>query len=105
MAPGISVYIPCYNAEAYLERVLEGVFAQRLRADEVIVVDDASRDRSVEIAKRFPVTLLRQEQNRGLAAARNAAMRAARNELVAALDSDVVPEADWLERLAPHFEN
>jgi cellulose synthase/poly-beta-1,6-N-acetylglucosamine synthase-like glycosyltransferase len=59
----------------------------------------------VEITARFPVTLIRQEQNRGLAATRNAAMRAARNDLVAALDSDVVPERDWLERLAPHFEN
>jgi GT2 family glycosyltransferase len=68
-------------------------------------VDDGSRDRSVEIAGRFPVTLLRQEQNRGLAAARNVAMRAARNQLVAALDSDVVPERDWLEQFVPHFEN
>ncbi len=105
MKPPISVYIPCYNAEPYLVRVLEGVLAQTLPADEVIVVDDGSRDRSVEIAARFPVTLLRQEQNRGLAAARNAAMRAARNGLVAALDADVVPEPEWLERLAPHFEN
>jgi len=105
MAPRISVYVPCYNAESYLERVLEGVLAQTLPADEVIVVDDGSRDRSVEIAARFSVTLIRQEQNRGLAAARNVAMRAARNELVAALDSDVAPEPEWLERLAPHFEN
>jgi len=101
----ISLYVPCYNAEAHLARALEGVFAQTLRADEVIVVDDGSWDRSVEIAARFPVTVLRQQQNRGLAAARNAAMRAARNELVAALDSDVVPRPDWLERLAPHFQN
>ena len=104
-AEKFTVYVPCYNAEAYLGRVLEGVLAQTLRADEVIVVDDGSRDQSVEIAARFPVTVIRQEQNRGLAVARNAAMRAARNELVAALDSDVVPEPEWLERLAPHFEN
>jgi cellulose synthase/poly-beta-1,6-N-acetylglucosamine synthase-like glycosyltransferase len=105
MTPRISVYVPCYNAEAWIERVLQGVLAQTLRPDEIIVVDDGSRDRTAEIAARFPVTLIRQEQNRGLAAARNTAMRAARNELVAALDSDVVPEPAWLEHLAPHFEN
>lgn len=101
----ISVYIPCYNAAAWIERVLQGVLAQTLRPDEIIVVDDGSRDATAELAARFPVTLIRQDRNRGLAAARNAAMRAARNELVAALDSDVVPESTWLARLAPHFEN
>lgn len=101
----VSIYVPCYNAEPWLERVLAGALAQTLRPGEIIVVDDGSRDRTVEIAARFPVTLIRQDRNRGLAAARNTAMRAARNELVAALDSDVVPESAWLERLAPHFAN
>lgn len=101
----VSVYVPSYNAEAWLERVLEGVLAQSLRPAEVIVVDDGSQDRTVEIASRYPVTVLRQDRNCGLAAARNAAMRAVHNELVAALDSDVVPERDWLERLAAHFED
>jgi N-acetylglucosaminyltransferase len=104
MAVPITVYVPCYNAEPWLERVLAGVLAQTVRPEEVLVVDDGSRDRSVKIAARFPVTVIRQDRNRGLAAARNRAMHAARNELVAALDSDVVPERDWLERLAPHFE-
>jgi len=105
MLKNISVYIPCYNGEPYLKRVLEGVFAQSLPADEVIVVDDGSRDRSAEIAAQFPVTLIRHEQNRGLGAACNTAVRAARNELVASLSADVVPEHEWIERLVPHFKN
>ena len=100
-----TVYVPCYNAAAWIERVLHGVLAQTLPPDEIIVVDDGSSDNTVEAAARFPVTLIRHERNRGLAAARNTAMRAARNELVAALDSDVVPEPAWLKHLAPHFEN
>jgi GT2 family glycosyltransferase len=103
--PAITIYVPCFNAEAWLARVLSGVMEQTLRPAEVIVVDDGSRDQSVEIAGRFGVKLIRQERNRGLAAARNAAMRAAQSELVAAVDADVVPERDWLERLARHFEN
>ena len=101
----ISVYVPCYNAEPWLDRVLAGVFEQTLQPAEVIVVDDGSRDRTVEIASRHPARMIQHDKNRGLAAARNAAMHAAQNELVAALDADVVPQRDWLERLAPHFDN
>lgn len=105
MTPAISVYVPAYNAAEWLERVLQGVLAQTVRPGEIIVVDDGSRDRTAEIAALFPVMLIRQDRNRGLAAARNAAVRAARNELVAALDADVVPDPDWLEKLSCHFEN
>ena len=101
--PRISVYVPCYNAAPYLERVLNGIFGQTLAADEVIVVDDGSRDGTLKVARRFPVRLICHEQNRGLAAARNTAIRAARNELVAALDSDAAPQPSWLARLASHF--
>jgi glycosyltransferase involved in cell wall biosynthesis len=101
----VSVYVPCYNAAPYLAAVLEGIFAQTLRPDEILVVDDGSKDRTLEIAARFPVTVIRHERNRGLAAARNTAFRQARNELVAALDSDCVPQPDWLESLAAHLED
>jgi len=103
MAPQVSAYVPCCNAEAWIGRVLEGVLSQTVKLAEVIVVDDGSRDRSAEIASRYPVRVIRHEKNRGLAAARNTAMQAVQSELVAAVDSDVVPERDWLERLAPHF--
>lgn len=101
----VSVYVPCYNSEPYLERVLRAVFAQTLPPDEVIVVDDCSQDRSLDVAARFPVKVVRHGCNRGLAAARNTAVRAARNELVAAVTHDAAPEPEWLERLVPHFEN
>jgi len=105
MLEGITLYIPCYNPEPYLARVLDAVFNQSLRPAEVIVVDDASSDRSAETASRFPVRVIRHESNRGLSAARNTAMRAAHCELVAALDSDVVPDSAWLERLTRHFDS
>jgi glycosyltransferase involved in cell wall biosynthesis len=101
----VSVYVPCYNSGPYLERVLRAVFAQTVPPDEVIVVDDCSQDRSVEIAERFPVRIIRHTVNQGLAAARNTAVRAARNELVAAVTHDAAPEPEWLERLVPHFED
>jgi glycosyltransferase involved in cell wall biosynthesis len=100
LRPRVSLYIPCYNVEKYLPPVLEAVFAQTLPPDEVLIVDDGSRDRTCEIAARYPVTILKHEQNRGLAAARNTGVRAARNDLVASLDADCIAEPLWLERLA-----
>lgn len=101
----ISVYIPCYNAAEYLARCIEGVLTQTLAADEVLVVDDGSRDASLHIAARYPhVRILRHEMNKGLSAARNTAFQAARNEWVAALDADCVAQPQWLEALARRAE-
>lgn len=98
----VSVYIPAYNAGEFLLRAIEGVLAQTYPADEILVIDDGSRDATCEIASRCPgVTLLRHGHNRGLGAARNTAFRAARNEFVASLDADCVPDPDWLATLLP----
>ncbi|HYA97489.1 MAG TPA: glycosyltransferase family 2 protein [Methylomirabilota bacterium] len=100
----VSVYIPAYNAAEFIARAIEGVLAQTLPPDEVLVVDDGSGDATSAIASRYPgVTLLRHDRNRGLAAARNTAFRAARNDCVAALDADCVPDAFWLANLVPHL--
>jgi glycosyltransferase involved in cell wall biosynthesis len=101
----VSLYIPVYNGERYIARVLEGVLGQTLAPDQVILVDDASSDRTVEIAQRYPVEIVRHERNEGLGATRNSGFRAARNELVAALDADIVPEPTWLERLLPVLDD
>jgi len=96
----ISLYIPCYNVEGYLAPVIEAALKQTLAPDEILIVDDGSRDRTLEIAAKFPVTILKHERNKGLAAARNTALRAARNELVASLDADCAPQLRWLELLS-----
>jgi glycosyltransferase involved in cell wall biosynthesis len=101
----VTVYVPCYNAAEYLARSLDGILAQRHPADEVLVVDDGSRDNTCGIAARYAhVRIVRHEKNRGLSAARNTAFAAARNEWVAALDSDCVPEPKWLATLACRVE-
>lgn len=101
--PQVTLYVPCYNAERYIAACIEGVLAQTRRPDEILVIDDGSKDHTAEIASRYPVKIMRHDQNRGLAAARNTAFRNARHELVAALDADCVPEPDWLARLLRHF--
>jgi glycosyltransferase involved in cell wall biosynthesis len=99
-APGkVTMYVPCYNAAKTLDECLKGVLGQSHPIDEVIIVDDGSTDETVAIASRYPVKIIRHPRNLGLAASRNTAFRAARNEFVAAVDADVVLDADWLENI------
>jgi glycosyltransferase involved in cell wall biosynthesis len=102
----VSVYIPAYNAAEFLSRAIDGLLAQTPPANEIVVIDDGSRDATAEIAARYPeVTLVRHAQNSGLGAARNTGFRTARNELVASLDADCVPNPGWLAGLARHFDD
>lgn len=105
MSPEVSLYIPCYNAEKYIARTIEGALRQTYPLDEILIVDDGSKDRTREIASSFPVRILSHDRNRGLAAARNTGFRSARNELVASLDADCVADPDWLEKLLPRLED
>jgi glycosyltransferase involved in cell wall biosynthesis len=102
----VSAYIPAYNVAEYLGPTIEGLLSQTQPFDEILVIDDGSHDNSAEIASRYPqVTLIRHPVNKGLAAARNTAMRAARNELVASVDADVVTDCNWIATLIPHLQD
>ena len=102
----ITAYIPAYNVSEYLARTIEGLVAQTYPFDEILVIDDGSRDNSSEIASRYPqVTLIKHPVNKGLAAARNTALRAARNELVASVDADVVADPNWIVTLLPYLDD
>lgn len=93
-APSISVIVPCYNAERWIEATLRSVLAQAWSGPlEVLVVDDGSRDGSAECVRRLgePVRLL-QQANAGVAAARNHGIREARGDWVAFIDADDI----WL---------
>lgn len=89
MALKISVVIPAYNAAASIKAALESCLAQTVQPHEIIVVDDASTDDTVEIVQHYDsVTLLQQTKNAGPSAARNRGWDAATGDIVAFLDSD-----------------
>jgi glycosyltransferase involved in cell wall biosynthesis len=85
----ISVVIPCYNAAPYIGRALASVAAQEFPAHEIVVVNDASTDDSVEVIERsgVPVRLIH-TQCRSATGARGAGIRAATGEWLAFLDAD-----------------
>lgn len=86
----ISVIIPAYNAEKFIGEAIESALNQTRPAIEVIVVDDASTDRTAERAGRFgnAVTCVRLDKNKGPGHARNVGVMASRGEIIAMLDAD-----------------
>jgi glycosyltransferase involved in cell wall biosynthesis len=97
----VSVVIPAYNAEGQIGRAIESVLKQTQPAEEIIVVDDGSTDRTAEVVKEHgdAVTYLYQK-NAGAAAARNRGIETARSEWIAFLDSDDTYAPRKLERQA-----
>lgn len=96
MSPVLSVVVPFYNVEGYLEACLESLERQTLRDIEVIMVDDGSLDGSEAIAKKFTDRdgrfRLVQQGNQGLGPARNTGVRHATGEFLCFADSDdVIP--------------
>jgi len=98
-SPLVSIVIPCYNAEAYVEAAVESVLAQTYEPIEIIVVDDGSEDGSLDViqAYRDRVTFYQQE-NKGAPAARNRGMRLASGPLLKFLDADDLLYPEAIER-------
>jgi len=107
----VSVVIPTFNTRDLLERNLPSVIAAfnnpANKIKEVIVVDDASPDDSYDFVKKnFPeVRLIRHKINRGFAISVNTGTRMARGKLVCLINSDVIPDKDFLVAVLPHFED
>lgn len=98
----ITVVIPAYNAEATIDETLRSVRAQTYRNIEIIVVDDGSRDRTVEIAETHaqadPRLRVVRQENAGVAAARNTGWRLGKANIFAFVDADDIWSADKTER-------
>ncbi len=100
-SPLVSVLIPVYGVEKYITRCLESVANQTYENLEVILVNDCTPDKSIEVAEEYlkssrikdVTSIIQHKKNRGLSAARNTAVEAAKGEFVLHLDSD-----DYLDK-------
>lgn len=99
----ISIIIPVYNAEKYLDAVLSSILSQNMHSYEVILVDDGSTDASSLICDRYSATDPRfrtlHKPNGGVSSARNAGLNLAKGEYVMFLDSDDALMPDTLENM------
>jgi GT2 family glycosyltransferase len=102
--PRVSVVVCAYNAERTMEACLASLEGLDYPDVEVIVVNDGSKDRTLEIAERFSYCRIISQENRGLSVARNVGAEAATGEIVAYTDSDCVADPDWLTYLVAKME-
>lgn len=100
MKPLVSILIPAYNAEETLGHTLQSATAQTWQRKEIIVVDDGSTDRTVEIAHRFASNQVSvvSTNNQGLSAAVNTAYRYCQGDYIQELDADDLLAPDKIER-------
>jgi len=87
----LSIVIPVYNVESFVKQTLETVFATGATDFEIIVVNDGTKDRSMDIVREFadwPNLRIIEQRNQGLSAARNRGLEAAQGEFVWFVDSD-----------------
>ncbi len=102
--PRVSVVVCAYNAERTMDQCLASLEHMNYPDYEVIVVNDGSRDGTLEICRRYPYCRIINQENKGLSAARNVGAAAATGEIVAYTDSDCVADPDWLLYLVAKME-
>lgn len=101
----VSVIITCYNYAHYLWQAIESVLAQNKCGGEVeiVVVNDGSTDNTIEVAEKYPVCLINQE-NQGVSIARNVGIERSHGQFILPLDADDKLHPQYLEKTVPILE-
>lgn len=96
----VSILIPAYNAERWIAETISSAIGQTWPATEIIVVDDGSTDRTLQVARQFQSKSVKvaTQPNRGASTARNAALRLAQGEYIQWLDADDLLAPDKVAR-------
>ena len=102
--PLISIVVPVYQVERYIERCINSILNQTLKNFELLIVDDGTKDDSISVAQRALLNSnieykILKKVNGGLSSARNYGLKASRGEYVVFVDSDDEIENDYLEKL------
>jgi GT2 family glycosyltransferase len=105
--PLISIVIPNHNGSEYLENCLRSLRAQTYGGMEILVVDNASKDRSVEIVQAVApeAVLLQESRNLGFAGGANVGIRLSRGDWIAVLNNDTEVAPDWLAECVRAISN
>ncbi len=102
-SPKVSVVIPAYNEEKYIEKTLQAVLAQDYPNFEVIVVDNGSTDRTSDAVRKFGLVKLIYENKKGPNAAREAGRKISHGGFIATIDADTLLPVDWIRRGIKYF--
>ncbi len=102
--PKISIIMPVYNAEKYLDRSVKSIITQTLENIEIILIDDKSTDESPKICDKYAkkdgrIKVIHKKQNEGPGYARNSGIKQAMGEYIGFVDSDDYISKDYYEKL------
>ena len=99
----VSIIVPCYNVEGYVEKSILSLVNQSLKEIEIIAVDDGSKDGTSkildELASKYNALKVIHKKNEGVSIARNTALKEAQGEYIGFLDSDDWADEDMFEKL------
>jgi glycosyltransferase involved in cell wall biosynthesis len=102
-----SIIIPVYNEEKYLSKLLDSILRQTMKVDRIVICDNNSTDRSIEIARTFkkklPILILSQKK-KGVTPTVEKAWRSAKTDLILKVDADTVLPKNWVRNVVVHFE-
>lgn len=107
MSPKITVFMAAFNSADYISDSIQSILDQTFHDFELLIVNDGSTDRTIEVVETFRddrIRLIHNDKNRGLTYTRNVAMTAARAEFIAILDSDDIAAKNRLELQYDFFQ-
>lgn len=103
----ISVIIPMYNSEKYISECLESIFNQTYKNYEIIIVNDGSTDRSLEVVKKYRNEKIKvyTQENKGVSFARNKGIELAKGDYIYFMDSDDIIQSNLFENAIKQLKN
>lgn len=99
----LSIIIPVYNEEDYLVACLDSIASQTVKPKEVIVVDNNSTDKSIEIAKSYPFVTLLREKRQGQVFAQAKGFEHANSDIIGRIDADSILPINWVKNILKKF--
>lgn len=104
--PLVSIVVPCYNAEKFIEKTINSILNQSYKNYEIIVVDDGSTDDSIKILKNLNTKKINiiNQKNSGVSVARNTGMHKSKGEFIIFFDADDIMSYDFLEKRIQKFK-
>lgn len=101
----ITIIIPVMNSEKYIRNCLDSIYAQTYKDFEVVVFDNGSKDKSIEIAKNYPLKIIKNNSNIGWAKANNLCIKQVKTKYVFLLNIDTILDQDCLKNLYEFAES
>ncbi len=101
----VSIVIPTYNSKKTISKCLDPIIKIKDIDIEIIVVDDLSDDKTLSIAKKYPINIIELEENKGPANARYIGEKKAKNDIIVFIDSDIVIVENTIRRIITGFED